>query len=882
MKLRPKLLLPLIVVLAGLLLSNSSNPPNARTGAPGEQLCSGCHGGGSYSGTVEIDGLPSTVMAGETYTITLTTTATAGNPVTGGFQIVALNSSNQNVGDLIVVNGAETGTETSGGREYMEHRGDKSFSGNTVSWTFDWQAPNGPNNASLKMYFSSVLANNNSGSSGDVMVNANYSFTLQAPTPPTVSITNTENATCNGAQDGSLTATASGGTPPYDYDWSNGQTGATASGLGAGTYTVTVTDNVGQTATAQGTVSQPSPVTVFQVSAEPLTCANPAQVTVGASGGTPGYEFIWSSGGNQSTEGLQLADLPATVTATDNNGCTGTFTVNTLPQDTDPPPVSVQGGTITCSDPTVTLGTAGSGQGNVGYAWSGPNGFASMMQNPQVNEPGTYTLVLTDLDNGCTASASATVVEDTDVPLFILPQTDSIHCNRPVSEITAPPFPGGAAYAWSTVDGQIVFGANAATVGAGKSGLYTVTVTLNSNGCTGSQSAFVGTYADPTLSLDSNSAVTCHGGSDGFADWSASEGKAPYTFLWPDSSTLSMRADLKAGTYAITLTDGHGCAVIDSVTLTQPDPLLPAATGTNESGAGTNDGTASSSPSGGQPPYTFLWSNGNTSASIVDLAPGTYTVTVTDAKGCTGIDAYIVQPFGCNLTVNVITVGAACAGDNGQAIVQVQNANGNVSVSWGNGVENDTLHASAGTYTYVISDEKGCAAQGTATITEPPTLVTQLDSIMEPTSGNSDGAVFLSPTGGTPPYVFAWSDMAGNVISTSEDLTGVPCGSYTLLLTDASGCTESLAASLCTSSTTSPWASQVRMFPVPSEQWLHVDLPMGETFKVELWDLTGRVLSSSVGISGRHSLDMGPYPSGPYAIILTDGKGRIATYKVSK
>lgn len=882
MKLRPKLLLPLIVVLAGLLLSNSSNPPNARTGAPGEQLCSGCHGGGSYSGTVEIDGLPSTVIAGETYTITLTTTATAGNPITGGFQIVALNSSNQNVGDLIVVNGAETGTETSGGREYMEHRGDKSFSGNSASWTFDWQAPNGPNGANLKMYFSAVMANNNSGSTGDVMVNSNYSFTLQAPTPPTVSITNTENATCNGTQDGSLTAAASGGSPPYEYDWSNGQTGPTASGLGAGTYTVTVTDNAGQTATAQGTVSQPSPVTVFQLAAEPLTCASPAQVTVGASGGTPGYDFNWSSGGNQATEGLQLSDLPATVTATDNNGCTGTFTVTTVPQNTDPPPVSVQGGSITCANPIVTLGTAGSGQGNVAYAWSGPNGFASMMQNPQVTAPGSYTLVLTDLDNGCAASATAIVLEDTDGPLFILPQADSIHCNRMVSEITAPSFSGGAAYAWSTVDGQIAYGGNSATVGAGKPGTYTLIITLNSNGCTGSQSAFVGAYPDPELILDSFFAVTCHGGSDGFADWSGTGGKAPYSFLWPDSSTLSMRSDLKAGTYAITLTDGHGCVVIDSVNMSQPEPLLPVAAGTNESGVGANDGTASSSPSGGTPPYAFLWSNGSTSGSISGLAPGTYAVTVTDSKGCTATDSYIVQPFGCNLSVNVITVGAVCAGDSGQAIVQVQNPNGNVSVSWGNGVENDTLNASAGTYGYFILDEKGCAAQGFATITEPPSLVTQLDSTTEPTSGNSDGAVFFSPSGGTPPYAFTWNDMAGNVISTSEDLINVPCGSYTLLLTDAAGCTKSLAVSLCTSGTNSPWASQVRMFPIPSEQWLHLDLPAGETLRVELWDLTGRVLSYSTGISGRHSLDLGPYPSGPYAIILTDGYGRKATYKVSK
>ncbi|MEZ5030825.1 MAG: choice-of-anchor V domain-containing protein [Saprospiraceae bacterium] len=103
-----------VIFCALLFFSNSTNPPNARTGAPGDDgtCASGCHGGGSFQGTVDISGIPSTIQAGETYTVTLTTTATVGNPVTGGFQILALNSANQNVGDMIVTNGAETGTNS--------------------------------------------------------------------------------------------------------------------------------------------------------------------------------------------------------------------------------------------------------------------------------------------------------------------------------------------------------------------------------------------------------------------------------------------------------------------------------------------------------------------------------------------------------------------------------------------------------------------------------------------------------------------------------------------------------------------------------------------------------------------------------------------------
>lgn len=882
MHLRPKLLLPLIVVLAGLLISNSSNPPNARTGAPGEQLCSGCHGGGSYSGTVEIDGLPSTVTAGETYTITLTTTATSGNPLTGGFQIVALNSSNQNVGDLIVINGAETGTETSGGREYMEHRGDKSYSGNTVSWTFDWTAPNGPNNAALKMYFSSVLANNNSGSSGDVAVNSNFSFTLQAPTPPSVVITNTQNVSCAGEQDGALTASASGGTPPYTYAWSNGQSGPTASNLGAGNYTVTVTDNAGQTASSQGTVSQPSPVTVFQVTAEPLTCIAPAQVTVGASGGSPGYEYAWSSGGNQATENLELSDLPATVTVTDNNGCTGTFTVNSVPLNTTAPTVSVQGGSITCSSPVVTLGTAGSSQGNVSFAWNGPNGFASMMQNPQAIEPGNYILVVTDLDNGCTASATATVTEDITAPLISLPQTDSLHCNRTVTEIMAPAFAGGASYSWSTADGQIVYGGNAATVGAGKPGTYSLIVTLNSNGCTGSQNAIVAAYPDPELTLDSFLAVNCNLGSDGYAAWTAAGGLAPFAYLWPDSSSASTRADLPAGTYLVTLTDQHGCTDSESVVITQPSPLVSGITATGETAPGANDGTASSTPTGGTGPYTFLWSNGSNQPTITGLPPGAYMVTITDAAGCTGIGTASVQPFGCSLIASYSVTPANCAMQEGYAVVTVQNSNGAVSIQWSNGIQGDTLFALAGVYGFVVTDDKGCVAQDTAIITEPSAIAIQLDSLFQPTPGSNDGAIHISPYGGTAPYSFLWTNSEGNTVSTSEDLGGVPCGRYSLLITDNAGCQDSLFVELCTSASQPAWVGQVKLFPVPACDWLQVELPGGSGYRVELWDFTGRSVSTRTEQAGILRIEMFGTPSGVYLLVITDSAGHRATYAINK
>ncbi len=122
------------------LLSFSSNPPNARTGAPGEGNCSGCHNSppAGATGLVSIEDLPATIMPNTTYTLTVRSEATSGSPSTGGFQLVALDDSDINVGDLISISG-NTGTNTAGsGREYMESRGDKNITGTDVAWTFNW------------------------------------------------------------------------------------------------------------------------------------------------------------------------------------------------------------------------------------------------------------------------------------------------------------------------------------------------------------------------------------------------------------------------------------------------------------------------------------------------------------------------------------------------------------------------------------------------------------------------------------------------------------------------------------------------------------------------------------------------------------------------
>lgn len=313
-----KISIPVVIASFILFFGWSSNPPDGNTGAPFDGLCSGCHSGGSYDGTISISGLPSTIAPNTTYPITLTMMATTGSPVVGGFQLVAVNAANQNIGDLIA--GSGSGTSFFNSREYVDHRGPKAFSGGSVSWTFDWTSPNGPNGTVVNMYFSGNMANGNGNSSGDKILNDNASGTIMGGgVPLTVNIVSKKNVSCFGGDDGEATASAGGGNPPYDYNWSNGQTGNKATMLTAGTYRVTVTDNSGTTATASTIITQPNQLLHNLAIVRNVSCpgGKDGSILATASGGTPPYNFVYSSGSpNNLIAGIY------SVTVSDANNCT--------------------------------------------------------------------------------------------------------------------------------------------------------------------------------------------------------------------------------------------------------------------------------------------------------------------------------------------------------------------------------------------------------------------------------------------------------------------------------------------------------------------------------------------------------------------------------
>lgn len=875
-----------------LFLSNFDNPPDGHTGAPGEDLCTACHSGGSYNGNVTVSGLPSTVQANTIYNVDITITATSGSPVAGGFQLVALDGSNNNAGNLIVVNAGETGTDMSGGRTYMEHRSPKNFSGNTVTWSFDWQAPNGPNNENITFYFVGNMVNLNNQSTGDTPVNSNFSVTVTgAADPIVVSIDEVNHVSCNGGSDGSITASATGGTPPLFFNWSNGMFGETISGLPAGNYTVTVTDGSGGgPSTASATVNQPPPLNIFEDGGvDPYTCTTPARVTVSASGGTPGYEFNWSTGASGPTIYLWPEDLPASVTVTDNNNCTSELIISNLPGNTEAPTAIAMGVILTCADPIITLSGAGSDEGPCfSYSWSGPSGFQSTELHPSVSIPGLYTLVVTNVCNGCTASTEALVMEDTEAPNILIDfPVDTFACGVDVVEIDAC-FSGDFQYAWSTLNGLIVSGNNNCTVEVGLPASYLLTITNPDNGCTSIMEVVVGGVTKPVIQIDSIADVRCFGSMDGYVALSGSGGVGPYDFLWRDSSDLAIRDDLAAGTYLVTMTDAEGCVVVDSFVIGHPPQIQLNLVVTHETEPGANDGTAGVDPDLGHPPYLVVWSTGDSTFTIDGLAPGSYSVSVTDSLGCEVARNFQIAPFGCEIEIeeSIIEGILLCHGDESGVSIEllISNPNGPFTVLWSTG--DTTLHLGnlgAGRYSVIVTDSVGCEARDTFLITQPDLLEIALDSIVLASAPDvEDGAIYVQVIGGTPGYNYFWENEQGETISNEKDLIDVLPGIYTLFVTDDHACLTFRVFMIGNSSLQPAWTRDVRLYPNPVSSWLTVELPAYGNYSVQLQSMHGVVNRQLEQQQGVLHVDMDTLPAGVYLLRLRDASGHGAIFRVVK
>lgn len=611
-----------------------------------------------------------------------------------------------------------------------------------------------------------------------------------------------------------LDGSASSQGDVFSYHWTtlDGNIAAGADSLysvvdAPGTYTLTVTNTLNGCTDDDGDVVVDADFTAptgLMVLGGTITCFEPTLRLQSFFDPTNAI-FDWSSdNGFASTEYYPVVDAGGDyiLTVTDTlNGCSSTATATVIAYLTAPD-LSLTGGIITCANPTAAIQTT-TQTADVVFYWAGPNNFSSTDQNPVVELPGLYEVVGQDTVYGCIALDSVLVGIDTVAPIADAGNGFALNCNTTQGNLDGTASSqGDFGYLWTTLDGHIAEGSQTLSPLVDSAGTYTLTVTNPANGCVATDEVVVVQRQPITVQILDLQNVSCHGSATGLAAVTGVGGSGEYSYVWSNGSLSGSADGLVAGSYTVVVTDNEACSAAYTLIVGQPDLLVANTTATGQSLAGINDGTASVSPTGGTAPYSFEWSNGATMQGIANLAPGAYTVTVMDDKGCTAMATANVNEFPCNLTGSVTPHPANCFGAaDGSALIILSNATQPVHYTWSNG---DTLAMAgslvAGIYTVSVSDSTNCSLEFVIEITQPTAIsISEIFHEDAPCPTDATGSVTVAVNGGVQPYQFNWSSG-----STEATANGLSIGEHSLTLTDGNGCGQVLTTTILGTDATPP------------------------------------------------------------------------------
>lgn len=598
------------------------------------------------------------------------------------------------------------------------------------------------------------------------------------------------NILCFGGNTGSIDLTVTGGIGAYGYDWTDdtfdGQ--EDLSDLTAGTYDVVISDENGCELPYSVTLTEPEEVTIDNIDITDVDCNGNASgaIDLTISGGVTPYTVDWD---NTLATGASISGLTAgtyTPVITDDNGCilNGPAQVIDEPTALD---ISATATQATCGeangsiDITVTGGTPG-----YTYAWSDP---LATGEDPDGLPAGQYSVTVTDA-NGCEIDLAVSVVTPNGLEISLA--ADSTSCFGGDDGSMDLTITGGTAPYLIQWTGGIPDDVEDPT--GLPAGSYSVTVTdADTCALTATVTVHEPTPVDIQFTTDN---ATC-GLANGGIDLTVSGGTPGYTYNWTDPSVPDVEdpSGLPVGDYEVVVTDANGCTATEVVPVNTPNPLILDVSTIDVTCFGFNDGSASSQTSGGTPPYSYAWTGSpSTGPDAPDLVAGSYTLVVTDADDCT-----VSETVTINQPPQLIAQGngtdANCNGNaDGSIDLTVIGGVPDYTFTWNNGAgtSEDPINLGANTYTVTVTDDNGCSTTETVVIDEPAALVLSSTSVAASCFNFSDGAINLSVQGGVTPYTYQWNGGLDPV----QDPTDIPAGNYTVIVTDANGCTATTSQSV--------------------------------------------------------------------------------------
>jgi PKD repeat protein len=609
---------------------------------------------------------------------------------------------------------------------------------------------------------------------------------------------------CEGAD---LTLNATTSFVGMDFSWSGPDTysstaedpvivGATTAA--DGTYTVVVTDpGTGCSNTATTAASVNANPTLSAANAGPYCAGQTIQLTATGSGGTS-YNWSGPDGFTSTVEDPSIAAattaMSGTYTVTLENTTTGCNTTATTDVTVNPTPdITAANDGPLCAGGDLTLNATNT-SGSVDFAWSGPDGFTSTVEDPVIvaattAADGTYTIVVTDQLTGCTNTASTTAVVNANP--VISAANDGPACAGETVNFTATGS-GGDVYSWSGPDSYTssVQNPSIANVQSVNAGTYTVTLENSTTGCLASATTDLTVNDLPVISGIGNTGPYCE--NDNAQLNATVSGGDTYTWSGPDGFSSNVEDPsisniqlVNAGVYTLNYTNSAtGCAAASQTTTVEVN-ALPTVTPSNTGPY--CEGDAIQLEGNTIAGATYAWSGPNTYSStqedpIISGAAltdaGTYTLEITNADGC-------VAQATTNVLVNanpIVDLGAdvtQCAGTS----LTLDAGTGFSTYSWSTGATSQTITVSAAaTYSVTVSNASGCTDVDAIVFDFYPETTLSMSSTSESSAGANDGSATATPTG-TSPFDYLW-----DTGETTQTITGLAGGLYYVTVTDGNGC----------------------------------------------------------------------------------------------
>ncbi len=612
-----------------------------------------------------------------------------------------------------------------------------------------------------------------------------------------------------------LTQVTGGGSTPYSYEWSTGDTTEgpitiTPTNSGVLTYSITVTDADGSTDSASVDINVHSNPSVVASADTNIICPpETATLSAEATGGAMPYTYNWSPADDldDATNQYPVAsptnigeNNTYTVTVTDANGCESTASTNVLVACGPVPVLTIVPDTICMGGSAkMTLSVSGGTQPyEVPYEWNNDEitiqGTTDGLNIPpfDVTPTGTTTYCVTVTDANGIEGVDCVTITVLPLPNAVVEAGDTVICagesvNLDASSSIAVPPANIVSWEWSNGVNEVSQEVSPTTTTT-----YTVTVT-DDNSCANTDDVTITVNELPVITAINIDSLKCYGDSNATIAVTIS-GQNDFVYTWTNNGNVikttgptSLNTDtlsgepVAVGDYLFEVTDANNCKTDSVITIVQPDELSVSLTKTDVSCFGYNDGQITTEVTGGNSPYTYEWEPTHTGATLSNLSAGTYSLTVQDVNGCEAYESTnITEPTAITIESATVT-DANCYGSTDASISQIISGGaGNYSFIWSNeSTSQDLNNIGAGIYQVTIIDENNCTKDTSYTISQPSEIVIT-DSIY---IQNEKGYIDIYVNGGTPDYTYNWSNG-----ETSQNIGNLLDGIYVLEVSDSRNC----------------------------------------------------------------------------------------------